>query len=149
MRLIVPVFLVFVSLSAHAQAPLPSSPQQVPAHCQQREARPTALLVAARDELKTPRAEFIDAVESSNVGSVSKQQMIERINDVYDNPGLNSDSLWVFRSARCVEEFARRKLVSYKPAINAALLECQTRNPGSISALAQCAAQASDANIIE
>ena len=60
----------------------------------------------ARDDVKTPRKHFIDSVSSGGLDVAGKQLMIERVNDVYDNPDLNSDTLWVFRANRCIEEFS-------------------------------------------
>ena len=75
--------------------------------------------------------------------------MIERVNDVYDNPDLNSDTLWVFRANRCIEEFSRKGFVKYKPEMSAALLQCQTEHSGTMGALAQCVASASDAQLAQ
>jgi hypothetical protein len=151
MRFIFAAALLLVPIFAQAQQQLtpPSTPQEVPRYCQQREGQPIALLVMARDELKTPREQFVNSVSSGGLDAAGKQLMIERVNDVYDNPDLNSDTLWVFRANRCIEEFSRKGFVKYKPEISAALLQCQTENGGSMGALAQCVASASDAQLAQ
>ena len=107
------------------------------------------MLVMARDDVKTPRKQFIDSVSSGGLDVAGKQLMIERVNDVYDNPDLNSDTLWVFRANRCIEEFSRKGFVKYKPEMSAALLQCQTEHSGTMGALAQCVASASDAQLAQ
>ena len=151
MRFITAAALLLVPILAHAQQELtpPSTPQQVPRYCQQREGQPIALLVLARDDVKTPRKQFIDSVSSGGLDVAGKQLMIERVNDVYDNPDLNSDTLWVFRANRCIEEFSRKGFVKYKPEMSAALLQCQTEHSGTMGALAQCVASASDAQLAQ
>ncbi|WFC40553.1 hypothetical protein [Pseudoxanthomonas sp. SE1] len=103
----------------------------------------------ARDDVKTPRKQFIDSVSSGGLDVAGKQLMIERVNDVYDNPDLNSDTLWVFRANRCIEEFSRNGFVKYKPEMSAALLQCQAEHSGTMGALAQCVASASDAQLAQ
>ena len=151
MRIISAVLLMLLPVLAQAQQQLspPTTPQQVPRYCQQREGQPTALLVMARDDAKTPREQFIASVESGNLDASGKQLMAERVNDVYDSPSLNGDTLWVFRANRCIEEFSRKGFVKYKPEMGAALLQCQKEHGGAMRALAECVANASDAQLTQ
>lgn len=135
-----------VSTPAHAQRPT-VHPRQVPVLCMQRERDPTALLVVARDELHTPREQFIASLGTGALDVQGRQLMVERVDDVYDNPTLTHDTLWTFRSYRCVEEYARKGFVSYKPGMKAALLECQATHGDRLVELASCVADASTAHI--
>ncbi|WP_282297397.1 hypothetical protein [Stenotrophomonas sp. PS02289] len=148
MRIASVMLLLLAPITSHAQTGLPTTPQQVPRYCQQREAQPVSLLVLARDEVKTPRNQFIEAANKAAIGAAGIQMLVERVNDVYDNPELTRDTLWVFRSARCIEEFSHRGFVSYAPAINAALLTCQQEHAGTLRAVAECVATASDTHLI-
>jgi hypothetical protein len=135
-------------LPSLAQAQQPKlTPKQVPLLCMQRERDPTALLVTARDELHTPREQFIASLGSGALNVKGRQMMVERVNDVYDNPSLTHDTLWTFRSYRCIEEFARKDFVSFKPELKPALLECQATHGDRMVELAECVADASAANI--
>lgn len=136
------------ALPPPAQAQQPRlSPREVPVLCMQRERDPTALLVTARDDLQTPREQFIASLGSGAMDVQGRQLMVQRVNDVYDNPSLTHDTLWTFRSYRCTEEYARKGFVSFKPGLKAALLECQGTHGDRMVELAECVADASAANI--
>ena len=149
MKAIYPALLLLVAATALAQEPLspPSSPQEVPAYCQKRELQPTTLAVMGRDR-GIPMQQFVDGFPVAQAGFLAMQLSVSRLNDVYENPRLNALTLAIFRSASCIEELARRSPPRYKPELREALVECQNISAGSVRDLAECVANASDANII-